>query len=114
MADTPPLHVLVVDDDADTRANLSDILAMDGHEVETAATLAEVFGRGPRPDLAAILLDRKLPEGYGEAFLPRIKQLAPDASVLIITGYSDLQGVIEALRQGASDYILKPINPEAL
>ena len=44
----------------------------------------------------------------------RFRCSAPDAAVLIVTGYSDLQGAIAALRQGASDYILKPINPEAL
>jgi PAS domain S-box-containing protein len=46
--------------------------------------------------------------------LPRLRQLAPGAAVLIVTGYADLQGAIAALRQGASDYILKPINAEAL
>src|SRR5262249_28529979 len=41
-------------------------------------------------------------------------RLAPQAAIMIVTGYSDLQGAIAALRQGAADYILKPINPEAL
>src|SRR4051794_37630633 len=109
-----PLHVLVVDDDPDTRANLCDILEMDGHRVETAGTAAEVLRRDDWPRFAAVLLDRKLPDGSADELLPRLRERAPGAAVLIVTGYSDLQGAIAALRQGAADYILKPINPEAL
>ena len=108
------LHILVVDDDADTRANLRDILELDHHQVETAATVAEVLRRDDWSHFSAILLDRKLPDGTAEDLLPRLRALAPQASVLIVTGYSDLQGAIVALRQGADDYILKPINVEAL
>jgi PAS domain S-box-containing protein len=108
------LKVLVVDDDADTRANLRDVLELDGHEVETAGTAAEVRARNDWSSCAAVILDRKLPDGSAEELLPRLRHLAPDAAVLIVTGYADLQGAIAALRQGAADYILKPINPEAL
>jgi PAS domain S-box-containing protein len=108
------MHVLVVDDDPDTRANLCDILELDDHRVETAGSVAEVLARGNWSDVAAVLLDRKLPDGSAEELLPRLRQLAPDAAVLIVTGYADLHGAIAALRQGAADYILKPINPEAL
>jgi PAS domain S-box-containing protein len=108
------LQVLVVDDDADTRANLCDILELDGHRVETAGTVAEVLARTDWSRFAAVLLDRKLPDGSAEALLPRLRQLAPNAAVLIVTGYVDLQGAIAALQLGAADYILKPIEPEAL
>src|SRR5947208_1300452 len=109
------LTVLVIDDDADTRANLRDILELDGdYRVETAGTIAEALDRDDWSQIGAILLDRKLPDGSAEAVLPRLRQLAPDAAVLIVTGYADLTGAISALRQGAADYILKPINPDAL
>jgi PAS domain S-box-containing protein len=114
MSNPEPLHVLVVDDDEDTVANLSDILALDEHRVETAASVAEALDRNNWADLAAIILDRKLPDGTAEELLPRLRRLAPDAAVLIATGYPDLEGAIAALRQGAADYILKPINPDAL
>jgi hypothetical protein len=108
------LRILVVDDDADTRVNMCDILKLDGHEIETAGSVAEVLARKSWADLAAIILDRKLPDGTAEELLPKLRQLAPEAAVLIVTGFSDLQGAIAALRQGAADYILKPLNPEAL
>src|SRR5207253_1235822 len=75
---------------------------------------AEVLARDRWNEIAAILLDRKLPDGMAEDLLPRLRRLAPDAAVLIVTGYADLHGAIAALRQGAVDYILKPINPDAL
>jgi PAS domain S-box-containing protein len=108
------LHVLIVDDDEDTRANLGDILELDGHRVDTAGTAAEVMQRDNWSSYAAIILDRKLPDGTAEELLPQLRQAAPEVAVLIVTGYADLHGAIAALRQGAADYILKPINAEAL
>jgi len=108
------MHVLVVDDDPDTRANLRDILELDDHQVETAGTFSEALSRDNWPEISAILLDRKLPDGTAEEILPRLKELAPQADILIVTGYADLQGAVAALRQGAADYIVKPISAEAI
>lgn len=109
-----PLRVLVVDDDADTRANLRDILEMDDYRVLEAGTAAEALRQDFAEPFLAIILDRKLPDGTAEELLPQLRQRAPDTAILIVTGYSDLSGVIDALREGAADYILKPINPDAL
>jgi two-component system sensor kinase FixL len=114
MAAVPPIHVLVIEDDADTRANLCDILELDAHRVDTAASVAEALDRTNWEDYSAVLLDRLLPDGNAEQLLPRLKQLAPDAAIMVVTGYSDLGGAIAALRQGAADYILKPVNADAL
>jgi PAS domain S-box-containing protein len=107
-------HILVVDDDADTRANLCDILAMDGYEVETAGSATEALVRLRASSFPVILLDRRLPDATAEDILPALRKAAPDAAVLIVTGYGDLKGAIEALRLGIADYILKPIDPQAL
>jgi two-component system, LuxR family, sensor kinase FixL len=114
MAEGPPLHILIIEDDADTRANLCDILELDDYQVTAAGTAAEALGQKDWSAFFAILLDRKLPDGTADELLPRLKQLAPEAAVMVVTGYADLGGAIAALRQGAADYILKPINPEAL
>jgi PAS domain S-box-containing protein len=114
MLEDSALRVLVVDDDADTRSNLCDILELDHFQVEKAGTAAEVLRRTDWQGISAVLLDRRLPDGDAEELLPRLRQLAPEASILIVTGYADLQGAIAALRQGAADYILKPINSDAL
>jgi signal transduction histidine kinase len=108
------LRVLVVDDDPDTRNNLCDILELDNFKVETAGTAAEALRLRNWDCFSAILLDRRLPDGNAEKLLPRLRQLAPEAAILIVTGYADLEDAIAALRQGAADYILKPINADAL
>jgi PAS domain S-box-containing protein len=89
-------------------------LELDAHRIETAATFAEAVNRSDWEHYAAIILDRRLPDGMADEWLPRLKQLAPEAAILIVTGYSDLGGAIAALREGAADYILKPVNAEAL
>jgi PAS domain S-box-containing protein len=110
----PPIDILVVEDDADARDNLRDILEIDEHRVATAGSAREVRARTDWPRFAAIILDRLLPDTTADRFLPELKTLAPGAAVIVITGYADIQGAIEALRQGATDYILKPINPDVL
>jgi FixJ family two-component response regulator len=109
-----PLRILAIEDDADTRENLCDILELDGHRVEAAACMREALARDDWSELSAILLDRRLPEGNADGLLPRLRQLAPEAAVVVITGYADLESALSALREGASDYILKPVNPDAL
>lgn len=114
MPEESPFRVLVVEDDADTRANLRDILELDAYEVHTAGTIAEALNRDNWNAYSAILLDRRLPDGTAEELLPKLRALAPEAAIMIVTGYADLQGAIQALRQGATDYILKPVNADAL
>jgi PAS domain S-box-containing protein len=109
-----PLHVLVIDDDADTRLNLSDILELDAYRVETAGTATEALARHNWEQLDAIILDRKLPDGTAEELLPHLRRLAPQAAVIVVTGYADVQGAVAALRLGAADYILKPVDPGEL
>jgi signal transduction histidine kinase len=114
MTVVPSFRVLVVDDDADTQANLRDILELDDYQIETAGTIAETLARDDWSAYLAIVLDRRLPDGTAEEVLPRLKRLAPGAAVVIVTGYSDLDGAIAAIRAGAADYILKPVNPELI
>jgi two-component system sensor kinase FixL len=106
--------ILVVDDDEDTRLNLCDILELDGYQVEVADTARQLFARELWEDVALVLLDRKLPDGTPQEIVPRIRREAPHVATIIVTGYADIEGAISALRIGAADYILKPVNPDAL
>jgi PAS domain S-box-containing protein len=108
------LDILVIEDDSDTQANLRDILELDAYHVESAFTAAQALRRKDWERFIAIVLDRQLPDATADELLPILRRTAPEAAVIIVTGYADLEGAIEALRQGAADYILKPINPDAL
>lgn len=114
MDDSTSLHVLVIEDDVDAQANLRDILELDDYHVETAETAAQTLKRDDWDRFSAIILDRQLPDATAEQLLPRLKRLAPEAAVIVVTGYADIQGAIAALRQGAADYILKPLNVDML
>jgi signal transduction histidine kinase len=114
MTATPLLRILVVDDDPDTVSNLTDILELDGYEVQSAGSIAATLQRKSWDGFFAVVLDRRLPDGNAEEVLPRLKILAPQAAIIIVTGYSDLDGAIAAIRQGAADYILKPVNPDLI
>jgi signal transduction histidine kinase len=107
-------HILAVEDDAEALANLGDILELDGFHVTGAATLKQACERSNWSDFAVILLDRRLPDGMAEEVLPAIRDQAPRAAIIIITGNADLDGTIVALRAGATDYLLKPVNPDLL
>lgn len=108
------LRILLIEDDDDTREALRDILELDGHRIDEAATAAAAMGRDDWTGYATVLLDRKLPDGTAADLLPEVKRRAPAADVIILTGFSDVEGAIAALRQGASDYLLKPVSPEEL
>jgi PAS domain S-box-containing protein len=108
------LRLFVVDDDDDTRSNLRDILELDGYQVAEASCAKDLFALPGWESVAVILLDRRLPDGSPEQLLPRIKARAPQASVIVVTGFADIQAAVSALRLGAADYIIKPVNAEGL
>jgi signal transduction histidine kinase len=109
-----PLDILVIEDDAHTRENLRDILELDDHRVSMAGSAADVQQLKDWSRFAAIILDRRLPDATAEQLMPCLKAAAPGAEVIVVTGYSDIQGAIAALQQGASDYLLKPLNADLL
>ncbi len=106
--------ILLIEDDPDTQANLCDILELDGYTVVVAGSVKETLATQNFAEFTAIILDRRLPDGTAEQLLPQLSRLAPNAAVIIVTGHAELDGTIAALRHGAEDYILKPINPDAL
>lgn len=104
----------MIEDNPDSKARLRDILQEDGYNVESAASFRETFQRDDLAAFSIILVDRRLPDGAADQYLPRLKQTAPDAAIIVMTDYADIDGVIEVIRHGAVDYIVKPIHPERL
>jgi signal transduction histidine kinase len=114
MSESQSFAVLVVDDEPDLVSSIRRILRLDGYRVEFAASLRDLTSRLDLTDFFAILLDRKLPDGMSDTLLPELRKRAPDAALIVITGYADLESSLTALRHGAEDYLLKPIDPDQL
>ena len=108
------LNILLVEDDPDTRANLSDILEIDGHRVESSGTAANARECASRESFEIIILDRKLPDAMADELLPELIALNPRAHVIVMTGFANLNSTIAAFRAGAADYLIKPVNIDAL
>src|SRR5262245_8013314 len=89
MADTSRIHpsVLVVDDDADLRELMTLRLEHVGHKVTCEATCAAALAQLERTRFDAMVLDLRLPDGDGLAFLPRVKERVPDLPVIILTAH---------------------------
>jgi signal transduction histidine kinase len=116
---TPPAdprfrRLMIVDDEPGIRRMMSLDLTADGYEVCTANDgnhALEVFRR-ERPDI--VLTDLKMPGMDGLTLLAHLKEESPETEVIVITGHGDLDLAVRSLHLDASDFITKPINPDAL
>jgi DNA-binding NtrC family response regulator len=111
MAETE-LKVLIVDDDEDMRATLSDFISRMGVKVRTAGDVPEAREAlaGETPPFDLVLADLKLPEGTGLDVLRAAHARSVETLVTIVTGYASLETAIDAIRLGAYDYITKPFS----
>jgi len=106
--------IFVVDDDDDARDALRDVIELEQLRMFDAGSAAELFALPGWDEVAVVLLDRQLPDAAPEELISKIRDRAPQAGVIMVTGHGDIAGAVACLRAGARDYILKPINPEAL
>lgn len=106
-------HALIVEDDEDSTRMISALVAREGHTVTCAHTLdcARKLFVMQRPDL--LLLDLHLPDGNGFDLFED-DALLKDTEVVLMTGQASLETSIQALRLGAADYLVKPLNPDHL
>lgn len=101
--------ILVVDDEENARLIISQFLTPKGYEVLGAASLAEARAHLQRGDADVILLDVQLPDGYGPSLLEESAQLEMRPPILLITAYGDIDMAVEAMKNGAHDFLQKPI-----
>ena len=105
-------HLLVVDDEPIVRESLSKWFHEEGYEVGTADSATEALTRlaERRWDLA--LVDIKMPGTDGIELQRRFKEIDPDLIVIIMTGYASVDTAVQALKNGAYDYVTKPFDPD--
>ncbi len=103
--------ILIVDDDPDLCSVIEEILASRAATVATAHSLAEARAVLAQrvPDL--VLLDLTLPDGSGFELLDEIREMGEIISVIVMTGLSDVETVVESMRRGADNFVPKPVEP---
>ena len=107
--------ILIIDDDRNILTTTSITLKREGHEVVSAATYSEGV-RLVESDLFDIVItDLRLDNGNsGIDIVKTCRMTSPETHVIVITAYSSMESAIEAMRQGASDYIVKPCGPDQI
>jgi DNA-binding NtrC family response regulator len=105
-------RILVVDDEEIIRESLSFILEKEGYEVETAENGLEALNKIELQPFDIVITDLEMPEVKGIELLEKVQSITPETFVLIITAYASIETAIAALRKGASDYIIKPLEFE--
>jgi len=106
--------ILIVDDEESIRDLLSTKLKADGYDCEVAVDGNEALWKAFMKDFDIVLLDIKMPGLSGMEVLSRIIIDHPDTSVVIVTAVLDTKMAVEAMRQGAYDYVTKPFNLDDL
>ncbi|RKY33643.1 MAG: hypothetical protein DRP68_01705 [Candidatus Omnitrophota bacterium] len=102
-------HILIVDDEPLTRKSLYEILKFDGYKVSTASDGEQAWDLISRDPPDIVIADLKMPKIDGITLLKRIKETDSDIAVVLITAYGSIESAVEAMREGAFDYITKPI-----
>ncbi len=106
--------ILIVDDEQEIAELLEEVLEQLGYKTAMAFSKAQASEVLREFEPRIVLLDIRLPDGDGISFLKEIKASQPAVEVIMITGLADRDIAIEALREGAADYICKPIDLDYL
>ncbi|MFL5448098.1 MAG: response regulator transcription factor [Gemmatimonadales bacterium] len=111
---SPSSVVFVVDDDASLRRSLERLLRVSGYTVQTFPSAA-AFLEQPEPDCpSCLLLDIRMPELTGLDLQQTVNQARPSLSVILMTGFADMESCILGMKAGAADFLLKPFDDEQL
>ncbi len=101
--------ILIVDDEENARAIIGAFLVSRGYEVQGAATLGEARECVRKGNADIILLDVQLPDGYGPNLLEEIAALPIRPPIILITAHGDVEMAVDAMKNGAHDFLQKPI-----
>ena len=107
-------NVMVVDDERNIRAGLGKALELDGHNVLLAENGRDAWKAIEEEEIDLVIADLKMPELSGEELLRQVVQSYPTLPVIILTGHGTIENAVEAMRNGAYDFLTKPVNLDRL
>ena len=102
-----PCNVLIIDDEEKLRKLISRIIALEGYTVMEAATIKAGMKILAKEEIDILLCDVKLPDGNGVDFVATVKQKFPSVEVILLTAYGNIPDGVQAMKNGAFDYITK-------
>jgi DNA-binding NtrC family response regulator len=106
--------ILVVDDEENMRESLKDILEEDNYDVELAENGVAALEKINSQEISVVITDTRMPEMDGFELLRKAKHDKPDLPVIMITAYATPKLAVEAMKQGAEDYVSKPFDPDEI
>ena len=107
-------RILVVDDEPVVRESLRDWFTDGGYPVDMAADAREALQRLQESSWDILLTDVKMPGMDGLELQQKVKQIDPELTVIIMTAYASVDSAMQAIKEGAYDYVIKPLDPEDL
>ena len=107
-------HILIIDDEASLRRTLARILQHANFEVTTAASGQEGLAFLSQQAFDLVYLDIRMPDMNGLEVLKKIHSEFPELPAILFTAQPDMNSAVEALRHGAIDYLMKPLQPQTL
>ncbi len=108
------MHIMIVDDERIIRESFFHWFQKSGHKVATAASGNEALEKLGETPYDLLFVDIKMPGMDGIELLVAVKETYPETMVIIITAYGSIESSVQAMRIGATDYLLKPFKPDQL
>ena len=110
----PTKTILIVDDETTARNGLEKLLCGEGFVVVTAPSGVEAIAAARREHPDIVVTDLKMPDMDGVELCARLRDSDPDLPVILATGFQDMESSVRAMRAGAQDYLIKPLQFDAL
>lgn len=107
-------HILIVDDEENTRLGLSKLLSQEGYVIDLAANGREALELMRRQRVNLVISDINMPDMNGIGFLREVSRRFPSTSVIMITAYGGVETYLEAMNLGALEYLHKPVRLDEL
>ena len=106
--------ILIVDDEYSVRDSLESWFRKDGHDVRSAASGSEALDQMESRSFDVAIVDVKMPGMDGVELQARLHRLDPDLAIIMITAFASVDTAVKTLKQGAFDYVTKPVDPDEL
>ncbi|MBS1129886.1 MAG: response regulator receiver modulated diguanylate cyclase/phosphodiesterase with sensor(s) [Proteobacteria bacterium] len=115
LSPTQEQTLLLVDDEPNVLSSLTRLLRREGYAILTATSPTEAFDLLAKQPVQVVISDQRMPDMSGTEFLSRVRQLYPATIRLVLTGYTDLQSVTDAINRGAIyKFLTKPWDDDQL